>query len=134
MRKLTFKATKTLPAYRNPTMLMRAGEVKEIEDGVAEYLLSTFPNNFEEQLETNENGLEGAEGTGVVQVPAKEPDPAEDTESVEPDPAEESEDDSLGKPEPTVEEVKTSANNTAPKRTNKRKRGSGVPKTKLFGK
>jgi hypothetical protein len=113
---------------------MRAGEVKEIEDGVAEYLLSTFPNNFEEQLETNEDGLEGAEETGVVQAPAGEEDPLEDMEPAIQEPAEEPEDNSLGKSEPVEEEVNPVADKPTPKRTNKRKRGSGVPKTKLFGK
>ena len=85
---------------------MRAGEVKEIEDGVAEYLLSTFPNNFEEQLETNENGLEGS---------PKEDDGQEPSEP------------ELEEPAPT--EVKQVAKS---KRTNQRKRSTKLPKTKLF--
>ncbi|MCK9327832.1 MAG: hypothetical protein M0P69_20215 [Bacteroidales bacterium] len=133
MRKLTFKATKTLPAYRNPVLCFKAGEVKEVAEDMANYLQETFPENFTEPGENNEDGLEGAEGSEVGQVPAEEEDPLEDMEPAIQEPAEELEDNSLGKSEP-VEEVNPVANNSAPKRTNKRKRGSGVPKTKLFGK
>ena len=152
MRKLAFVATPVLPEYHNPVLSFQAGEVKDVPVDMADYLQDTFPENFTEPEEANENGLKGTQTDGEGQDPSDGGDSQEDvepasgdqvflTEEEEPvahveaiEPAEELEDDSLGKSEPTVEEVKTSANNTAPKRTNQRKRGSGVPKTKLFGK